>query len=288
MAKPRHPLLRFPPRPMSSTSSMLSLARATVVTPGPLEGSEPRAVAALVEEIDRRARVRLPVSEAFPAGGTPVIVVGRGKEIAARFPDLASLLPETDAASPAEGFSARADASRVVLAGNGARGVLYAVGHLLRKLRLGRQQIELPLPFAKTTAPHWPLRGHQLGYRPLANSYTGWDVPQWERYIRELALWGANAIEILPPKTGGDDDSPHHPLPRLEMMVEMARIIASYGLEVWVWWPALDGDYSNPEVAGAAIKEWGEVVSRLPRLDAIFVPGGDPGDTPVQVLFPFL
>lgn len=275
---------------MSSPPTMLSLACASVVTPGPLDGPEARAVGALVEEIERRAHLRLPVVEVLPAGGTPAIVVGQGSAVTAHFPELVALLPAPAAAKPAEGFSVHADfaSGRVVLAGNDARGVLYAVGHLLRKLHIEGRRIELRLPYFVTTSPRWPLRGHQLGYRPLANSYTGWDVSQWERYIRELALWGANAIELLPPKTGGEADSPHHPLPRMEMMVEMSRIVASYGLDVWVWWPALDGDYAKPEVLAASLKEWGEVASRLPRLDAIFVPGGDPGDTPVEVLFPFL
>jgi hypothetical protein len=275
---------------MSPSASTLSLADAVVVTPGPLQGPEARAVAALVEEIEARAHLRLAVAQVLPAGGVPAIVVGQGSAIAARFPDLAPLLPAPAAAKPAEGYSVRADGAsgRVVLAGNDARGVLYAVGHLLRKLRIEGRQIELPLPYATTTSPRWPLRGHQLGYRPLANSYPGWDVPMWERYIRELALWGANAIELLPPKTGGNDDCPHLPRPRMEMMVEMSRIVAGYGLDVWVWWPALDGDYAKPEVLAASLKEWGEVAARLPRLDAVFVPGGDPGDTPLEVLFPFL
>lgn len=275
---------------MTHSDSLLSLSGAVVVTPGRLEGPEARAVAALVEAIEARARVRLPVSESLPPAGTPAIVVGRRAALAASFKELAGLFPKSKTALPAEGFAVRADAAagRVVLAGNDARGVWYAVGHLLRNLRLAPGRMELPLPYERVTAPHWPLRGHQLGYRPLPNCYTGWDVPQWERYIRELALWGANAIELLPPKTGGPKESPHFPLPRLEMMEAMARIIDGCGLDVWVWWPALDGDYTKAGVVDGALKDWAEVCSRLCRLDAIFVPGGDPGGTPPEVLFPYL
>src|SRR5262249_40321374 len=38
----------------------------------------------------------------------------------------------------------------------------------------------------------------------------------------------------------------------------------------------------------ASLKEWGEVFKVLPRLDAVFVPGGDPGHTPPKVLFALL
>ncbi|HRJ71384.1 MAG TPA: hypothetical protein PLS03_04130 [Terrimicrobiaceae bacterium] len=262
----------------------LALENAVIVTPGTLAGPEERALAALIDEIQARTRLRLPVLADDPGDGRPVIYLGRAEALQAAFGLAAG---PVSGGLPAEGFSVRAEGSRVLLAGNDARGVLYAAGHFLRALCTGRDAIVLPLPYAETTAPRWPLRGHQLGYRPLPNCYTGWDVAQWEQYIRELALWGANAIELLPPETGGPPDSPHFPLPRLEMMAEMARIIASYGLDVWIWYPAL-ADYSTPEKCAAGIAEWGRVFSRLCRIDAVLVPGGDPGDTPLHLLLPFL
>ena len=275
---------------MNSSDSALQLANAVVVTPGTPQGPQARAVEALVEEIELRTRIRLPVATTLPGPGVPAVIVGRRSELAARFGETAAALPASSSPLPAEGYSIRTDRARqrVVVAGHDARGVLYAVGRLLRALRMERRRIELPLPLSVDTAPRWPLRGHQLGYRPLANSYTGWDVPQWERYIRELALWGANAIELLPPNTGGAADSPHHPLPRIEMMAAMSRIAASYGLDVWVWHPALGDDYSKPETVQAALNEWADVYSRLERVDAVFVPGGDPGHTPPALLFPLL
>lgn len=254
-------------------TSKLSLESAIVFVPEPLVGPALRAVEVLVEEIEKRTRIRLPVATERPAGVVIRVGVLKAGRDGGRVPD---------------GFTVSAASEEVMLSGNDARGLLYAVGYFLRALFMERGKIELPLPFDLTTAPHWLLRGHQLGYRPLPNSYTGWDVPQWDQYIRELALWGANAIELLPPRTGGATDSPHFPLPRMEMMAEMARIIASYGLDVWIWHPALDGDYSQPEILERAMGEWGEVFSRLCRVDAVFVPGGDPGDTPLDVLLPFL
>ena len=69
----------------------------------------------------------------------------------------------------------------------------------------------LPERLNLASAPKYPLRGHQLGYRPKTNSYDAWDLPQWERYIRELALFGTNAIELIPPRSDDDADSPHFP-----------------------------------------------------------------------------
>ncbi len=82
------------------------------------------------------------------------------------------------------------------------------------------------------------VRGHQLGYRPKTNSYDAWDVRRWEQYIRELAIFGVNTIELIPPRSDDAADSPHFPLPQMEMMVEMSRIADEYGLDVSIWYPA--------------------------------------------------
>src|SRR5437588_6294840 len=101
----------------------------------------------------------------------------------------------------------------------------------------------------------------------------------WEQYYRDLIVFGTNAIELIPPRSDDAADSPHFPLPPLEMMVGMSRLADQYGLDVWIWYPALDVDYANPRTVAAALKEWGAVFEKLPRIDAVFVPGGDPGHT---------
>ena len=50
----------------------------------------------------------------------------------------------------------------------------------------------------------------------------------------------------------------------------------------------MDKDYSDPKTVEFALKEWGEVFQALPRIDAVFVPGGDPGHTQPEVLFALL
>jgi hypothetical protein len=174
------------------------------------------------------------------------------------------------------------------VAGNDPRGTLFGVGRLLRELRIERTQVTLPARFHEESAPRTPLRGHQLGYRPKTNSYDGWTVAMWEQYIRDLAVFGSNAIELIPPRSDDAADSPHFPLPPLRMMTEVSRIAAEYGIAVWAWYPAMDADYANPKTVEFAIKEWGEVFKALPRLDAVFVPGGDPGHTRPKVLFELL
>ena len=69
----------------------------------------------------------------------------------------------------------------------------------------------------------------------------------------------------------------------MEMMIGMSRLADAYGLEVWVWYPAMDKDYTDPKTVEFALQEWGAVLSKLPRVDALFVPGGDPGHTPPKI-----
>src|SRR5262249_57255082 len=92
-------------------------------------------------------------------------------------------------------------APAVFVVGNDARGVLFGVGRLLRELRMARGKVALDDRIDVATAPKFPLRGHQLGYRPKTNSYDGWDLPQWEQYYRDLAVFGTNAIELIPPRS---------------------------------------------------------------------------------------
>ncbi|MCI0332781.1 MAG: hypothetical protein L0228_06120, partial [Planctomycetes bacterium] len=156
----------------------------------------------------------------------------------------------------------------------------YGVGKLLRTLEMSRDRIELPAPLQATSAPHMPIRGHQLGYRPKTNSYDAWTLAQWEQYICDLAVFGCNSIELIPPRSDDDADSPHFPLPQIETMIGMSQLADDYGLDVWIWYPAMEPRYATPAAIDAAVKEWGAVLSKLPRVNALFVPTGDPGDAP--------
>ncbi len=247
----------------------LDLSKAVVVCAAGLSEPEKKAVTVLVEEVERRTQIRWAVSPTRPAGGAPVVLVERG-------------------AGPAEGYRIRTEGQTVTVSGNDARGVLFGVGHLLRTLRMAVGSISLPDDLNIATAPKYALRGHQLGYRPKTNSYDAWSVAIWDQYIWDLAIFGTNAIELIPPRSDDADQSPHFPLPKMQMNAEMSRIANEYGLDVWVWYPALDKDYSDPKTVEFALNEWAEFFKRMPRLDAVFVPGGDPGHTQPKHMFALL
>ncbi len=273
----------------------LDLSRAAVVLPFPEKLSLPdnkKPARMLVEEVEKRTHLRWPVvgliqdpPEAYIFLGTPESLKGVpsggdrvGLDEVARLPD--------------EGFRIQVfneGATTVIYCvGKDARGLLFAVGRLLREMKLTNGKAVIDDNFKITTAPEIPLRGHQLGYRPKTNSYDAWTVELWEQYIRDLVVFGNNAIELIPPRSDDDDQSPHFPLPKIEMMIEMSRICDEYDQDVWIWYPAMDEDYGDPKTVEFAIKEWGEVFKKLPRIDVIFVPGGDPGHTHPEHLMALL
>ena len=65
-----------PSAPAGAYSSLVDLTRATIVTPSTLTVPERTAVRVLVEEIERRTTVRLPVASHWPNGTIPVIGIG--------------------------------------------------------------------------------------------------------------------------------------------------------------------------------------------------------------------
>ena len=85
-----------------------------------------------------------------------------------------------------------------------------------------------------SSAPAYGLRGHQIGYREKVNSYDGWGLPQWEQYIQDLAVFGANAVKMIPPRSDDRNTSVHFPRPPpLEMMAGVSRIADAYALDEW-------------------------------------------------------
>jgi hypothetical protein len=241
----------------------------------------------LRDEIEKRTRLGLSVGSQMPAGDEVAILVGTAKELAGK-----SYRPSSgfEVPSEADAYAVWVDTSRrraatVCAAGYDERAVLYAAGGLLRELEMSRDRLELDAGLRVATAPKYKLRGHQAGYRPKTNAYDGWDIEMWEEYFRDLIVFGMNAVEFVPPESDDEDDSPHFPKPKLEMMVAMSQLADDYGLDVWIWYPVVDDDDLDDEAIADALRKREKVFSRLARLDAVFVPGGDPGEVNPTQLF---
>ena len=247
----------------------IDLRRATVVVrEGNLPNPERTAAAVLVDEVSKRCGIKLPVSTRRPTPGPVIAITGTAAGIAP------------------EGFRLVAEGSTVSVSGADARGALFGVGRLLRELDwTASGDLWLDGPRDIATAPAYPIRGHQLGYRAQANSYDAWTPAQFEQYIRELTFFGANSIEAIPFED--DRPTPVMKFGRREMNKAMGEICHRYGLDYWHWLPAVF-DLKNTERRNKLLAQCDELFHDCPTISGIFFPGGDPGSNPPDLVLPFL
>ncbi len=283
-----------PPRWLRSGNAEpadIDLSDAVVVLPDSASAREQKAAQVLIEEIAKRSQITLKRSTGREKSAV-VIYLGTRASAHRVTPRLASTLHEL-LKLPGESFVIRTgkDASGqwIALLGSDEKGLFFCVGRFLCSAAFSRQIARIDSRRADViSTPKVALRGHQLGYRPKTNAYDAWNVPMWEQYIRDLTMFGTNSIELLPPRTDDAADSPHFPLAPEQMMIEMSRICDSYDLDVWVWFPAMDLNHADPASIESALKDGARVFEIVPRIDAVFVPGGDPGDTEPTAMFAFL
>jgi hypothetical protein len=254
-----------------ATPRTVDLSSAVVVVrAGPLPLAESTAARMFIEEIEKRTGIRLDTATDQPAGKGAIIIK-----------------TATAAGGKADGYHVFLDASAPVLSaiGNDARGTLYAAGQLLRRIDWAKGRLSIDGPLDIVTAPAYPIRGHQLGYRAQANSYDAWSPAQFEQYIRELTYFGANSIEGIPLH----DDRPSAVMktPRREMNRAIGEICNRYGLDYWAWIPA-DFDLKDTGKRAKFLDRCDEFFKDTPTLTGIFFPGGDPGNNPPELVLPFL
>jgi hypothetical protein len=270
----------------------VDLAQAVVVVrSGPRGPAETMAATMLVEEVDKRTGTRFRVQDNWPTDTRPVIALAV-QEGDSRWSDRIPAQAELNLpAGKAEGFAIcqtrdeAAGAQRVFVIGTDGRGVMYGVGRLLRELRCRKGAVKLAPTFRAAAAPEYPIRGHQIDYRARANSYDAWTPEQYEQYIRELVVFGANCIENIPFEDA--QKSPLMLIPREEMNRRLSEICAKYDVDYWVWTPA-DFPLTDESRRRAALEQHEAFYRACARLDAVFFPGGDPGDNPPEPVIPFL
>ena len=271
-------------------SGKINISDATIVTRGEAASAvEKTAVTVLVEESEKRTGIRWKSGTDAPASGAVIVATTKLEGIS-----LGNTVPElvrkAAAGLKAEGYVLTVDRSQtgrpmVWIVGADARGLLFGIGNLLRIMEMSRGSVTVDAGVQIVTSPAYPIRGHQLGYRNRANSWDAWDVAQFDQYIRELAIFGANCVENIP----FEDGTPgvHMKLPRAQMNIKMSEICQRYDQDYWLWTPA-DFDLTDAAKRAKALKEHEELYRACPRLDSVFFPGGDPGDNPARLVIAFL
>ena len=280
-------------------SSFASSAPFRVVVPQEQTQQERAAATMFVEEAARRtlggkaAAIEMGPSALNGVETETVVLANRAAvpsllpaNLAARWHrELESLHPTGNA----EEFSIITLPGRLtVVAGNDDRGELFGAGWLLRHIRFSEAGAVLPPHLLVFQAPDKPVRGHQIGYRFKNNTYDAWTLAQFEQGIRDLAIFGTNTIQLIAPVSDDQPSSPLFPAPALDTLLGISKILAKYGLDCDLYYPEIRKNYSDPAVVEAELKDFEALVRAMPRLDALYVPGGDPGHTSPELLFPLL
>lgn len=235
------------------------------------------------EEISKRTGFRLESADKWGKSLTIALVKASDAGLYGR------ALP-SDAELPAKAESYRIEYqdngphATLWLIGADDRGVLFAAGHLLRTSFYQKNRMDLDMNCQGVYEPTDSIRGHQLGYRPLPNTYDLWTGPQFEQYIRELVIFGTNSIEAVP-----TDNAPDSIMktPKDSINYYISRVCRKYGLDYWIWTPA-EVDLSDPVANQKEFLRNVAFYSHCPKLDNVFVPGGDPGSNHPKYLLPFM
>lgn len=172
---------------------------------------------------------------------------------------------------------------KVSITGADGRGVLYGVGKFLRIMEWQKGELSLPAYIDITSSPAYPMRGHQIAYRTLANSYDAWTPEIYDQYIRDLALFGNNSIELIP--TGGR--GPLMKYDPLEMNRIVSEICDKYDMDFW-FMTGVEMDLSDVAKRNEVVANHKKVIDMMPRLDGLFFSGGDPGISHPKYVMPLL
>ncbi|NNE77987.1 MAG: hypothetical protein HKN31_13055 [Pricia sp.] len=272
----------------SKETDVLNFSDAIVLTSsGVNEQINETAETTLVEEIEKRTQRQLKLGDNWDSDKVIVLALNGETEILGRpIPQRSGdNLPEFKK----EGyriFHEEKEGKEILwIIGADARGVLFGIGKLLRIADMDTNEITLPRKLDLASSPEYILRGHQFGYRNTANSWDAWTVEQFDQHFREQVLFGANSFENIPFQD--PESSVHFKVNPQEMEVRLSEICAKYDAEYWVWTPAPhDLKVKNAHQEGLAEQE--AFYARCPRLDGVFVPGGDPGENHPSELIPYL
>ena len=176
-----------------------------------------------------------------------------------------------DKESECETFIVSQTENEITVTAHRLRSLIYGAGLFLRKCEFMNGNIELTETIAGTYTPSMPIRGHQLSYKEMNNTFDAWTREQYRQYIIDLALFGNNTVE--------GDSGGRGKVNRLmkysfkEALRFTAEICDELDMDFSVWHP-LSKKLTDEET----IEEVRSDYSDLCNMNILFPPGGDPGD----------
>lgn len=165
------------------------------------------------------------------------------------------------------------DDGKLVFSGKTIRGIIYAYSHFLRKSACESNAITLVENICGEYSPQKKIRGHQAGYRTTPNTYDAWNYDQYFRYYLDMMAFGANCCEHNASKSGNVFRNCLMKYEQEEFLIESSRLADTIDLDISIW-HANDDNETEEE----ALSKRESLYSKIPRIDYLFPPGGDPGN----------
>ena len=189
------------------------------------------------------------------------------------------LLREADAFSSPDVFEVSRTGQTFTFCAAGLRGLIYAVGLFLRKTVCRGGETVLAADITGVHRPAKAVRGHQLGYRPISNTYDNWAPEDFARYSLELMFFGMNTVEHIPPRGKKTERNELMKLEEQTLLTAASADAHALGLNVSLWLP------NSEDTLEEALENRTRIFEKTPYIDALFIPGSDPGELPAKELF---
>lgn len=156
----------------------------------------------------------------------------------------------------------------------GLRGMIFGFSYFLRKTVFENGCFYPVKDITGVYAPAMRIRGHQLGYRTTPNTYDAWSLDDYYRYYRDMMFFGCNTCEHIPGSGTNTKSNCLMKYPPDELFYKASELADSLDMDVSVWYP------NEEESISEAVENRRQVFEKTPRIDAVFPPGGDPGELP--------
>lgn len=173
--------------------------------------------------------------------------------------------------SDSEEYTVNHDEDKIFIIAHRLRSLIYGFAEFIKSSVYDGNKIYLVKNISISRTPSMKIRGHQLSYTDMNNTVDMWGKAEYERYIRDLMLFGTNMVEA---DSGvREETSTLMRYSQKEMLIAMSEICVEYDIDLSVWHELWTKDSDEETIA-----KMHKLYDDLPKLDVLFPPGGDPGD----------
>lgn len=199
------------------------------------------------------------------------IRIAKAPEIREKFDGDCFIELRLESESEAEDFSVVQQDKKITVLAHRLRGLIYGYSLFLRKSIVKNGNLILTKDITGSYKPYMQIRGHQLSYTDMNNTYEAWDKKQFERYIRDLMMFGTNTVEgVL-----GKDKQPTALMKYSFAQITKIKAEICRKLDInFSMWSPFYKKYSDAQTAA----DLHENCDGIAKFDFFFPPGGDPGD----------